>query len=147
MPNRIKPIADSDEAIARALEDAHLPSLMAAMVHVTGEASPLRGDIKPVYDFFGDGQGGLTGEQRARAKAQILAGLKTYRDRGCTLPPAPDEATLKEMMGFVAGAEIPDRYVPFLKEEMEFTGRDERAPEWGAKVPEAAKQNFRVLII
>ncbi len=147
MPNRIKPIAADDQSIARALEDAHLPSLMAAMVHVTGEASPLRGDIKPVYDFFGDGQGGLTGEQRARAKAQILAGLKTYRDRGCTLPPAPDEATLKEMMGFVAGAEIPDRYVPFLKEEMEFTGRDERAPEWGAKVPEAAKQNFRVLII
>jgi len=145
--NKINPIIADDQAIARALADAHLPSLMAAMVHVTGDAGPLHGDIKPVYDFFGDGQGGLSEEQRARARAQILEGLKAYRDRGCTLPPAPDETTLKAMMGFVAGAEIPDRYIPFLKEEMEFTGRDERAPEWGAKVPESAKKNFRVLII
>ncbi|MDE2352766.1 MAG: hypothetical protein KGL66_12815, partial [Alphaproteobacteria bacterium] len=58
--NRIEPINESDGAIARALEDAHLPSLLAAMVQVTGDAEPLTGDIKPAYDFFGDGQGGLS---------------------------------------------------------------------------------------
>lgn len=144
---KTKPITQDDQTIARALEDAHLPSLMAAMVHVTGDAGPLMGDIKPVYDFFGDGQGGLSGEQRKKVRAQILAGLKAYRDGGCELPTGPGEATLKSMMNFVAGAEIPARYVPFLEEEMEFAGKDERAPVWGARVPDAVKKNFRVIIV
>ena len=101
----------------------------------------------PVYDFFGDGQGGFTPEQAEKFRAQILEALKAYRDRGCTLGPAPDEKTLREMMTFVAGAEIPERYIPYLEEEMEFGGRDERAPDWGANVPDAVKKNFTVLIV
>src|SRR5579872_7100239 len=48
----LEPIADGDETIASAIEAAHLPSLIAALVHVTGDASLVGGDIKPVYDFF-----------------------------------------------------------------------------------------------
>ena len=144
---RTKPITQSDAEIAEALEDAHLPSLMAAMVHVTGDMSPLRGKIKPLYDFFGDGQGGLTEEQRARVRADIATALAAFRDRGSKPAGAPSEAELHEIMSFVAGAEVPDRYVPFLEEEMEFSGRDERAPGWAAKVPAGVKKNFRVLIV
>ena len=49
-------------------------------MHVTGDASLVSGDIKPVYDFFGDGQGGLTPEQIASTKARALDALKKYRD-------------------------------------------------------------------
>ena len=59
----VQPITENDDAIKAAIEEAHLPSLIAALVHVTGDASLVSGDIKPVYDFFGDGQGGLTPEQ------------------------------------------------------------------------------------
>src|SRR5215469_6288136 len=103
------PITDRDDAIAKAIESAHLPSLIAAMVHVTGDASLVSGDIKPVYDFFGDGQGGLTDEQRARTKALALKAIAAYRDRGHTLPEDPSKDTVRAMMNFVSGAQIPDR--------------------------------------
>ena len=83
------PIKDDDTTIRNALEEAHLPSLIAALVHITGDASPIRGDIKPVYDFFGDGQGSLTPEQRERTKTQALAALKAFAAGGSKMPPQP----------------------------------------------------------
>ena len=56
----VQPITETDAAIKAAIDEAHLPSLIAALVHVTSDAGLVTGDIKPVYDFFGDGQGGLT---------------------------------------------------------------------------------------
>src|SRR5690348_3258057 len=108
------PITDSDETIRAALESAHLPSLIAALVHLSGDASLVKGDIKPVYDFFGDGQGGLTEEQRARTKERALTAIKAYRDRGHKLAQQPSFDDVHAMMNFVAGAEIPDHYIPFL---------------------------------
>ena len=143
----IKPITETDGQIAKAIADAHLPSLIAAAAHISGDLSLLRSGATPVYDFFGDGQGGFTPEKAAEFRAKILEVLNAYRDGGCKPAPAPDEKTLREMMTFVAGAEMPDRYVPFLEEEMEFAGRDERAPDWGAKVPDDVKKNFKVLIV
>ena len=145
--SKTKPLTDDDGTIAKAIAEAHLPSLMAAAAHLSGDMGLLRSGAKPLYDFFGDGQGGFTPEQVAKFRAQILDALRAYRDRGCRPAPAPDAATLKEMMAFVAGAEIPARYIPYLEEEMEFGGRDERTPDWGAKVPDAVKKNFQVLIV
>ena len=141
------PITEDDAAIAKAIEDAHLPSLIAAAAHLSGDMSLLRTGAKPAYDFFGDGQGGFTPEQVVQFRATILDRLKAYRDGGSKPAAAPEETALHEMMSFVAGAEVPDRYVPFLEEEMEFHGRDERAPEWGARVPADVKKNFKVLIV
>jgi len=126
LPGGVEPVTADDGEIARAIEDAHLPSLIAAMVHLTGDASVLDGDIKPVYDFFGDGQGGLTDEQRARVKKAALGAISKYRDSGKIAAPL-SEATIRRMMNFVAGAEIPDRYVPFLMEELALEGTDVKA--------------------
>ena len=143
----IEPITSSDAEIKKAIEDAHLPSLAAALVHLTGDASLVTGDIKPVYDFFGDGQGGLTAEQQARVKARAFEALKTLRDNGGKLPKSPSSDTVRTLMNFVAGAEIPDRYVPFLTEELALEGEDMKARDWSAGIPDADKKNFRVLII
>ena len=51
------------------------------------------------------------------------------------------------MMNFVAGAEIPDRYVPFLMEELALEGTDVKAAFTGQDIPDAAKKNFHVLIV
>jgi len=141
------PITDDDEMIARAIDAAHLPSLIAALVHLTGEPQLVKSDIKPVYDFFGDGQGGLNEEQIARTKKLALATLKAYRDRGHTMPAAPSEDDVRAIMNFVAGAEIPDRYVPFLIEEIALEGKDPKAPHFAPAISENDKKNFRVLII
>jgi 4-hydroxyacetophenone monooxygenase len=146
LPGAVEPITEDDSSIARALEEAHLPSLMAAIVHLTGDLSPLNGDIKPVYDFFGDGQGGLTDTQRERARNQALAALSKYRGSGKLAAPL-SEQTIRRMMNFVAGAEIPERYVPFLMEELALEGHDVKAAFTGQGVPENIKKNFHVLIV
>ncbi|HET7335222.1 MAG TPA: NAD(P)/FAD-dependent oxidoreductase [Rhizomicrobium sp.] len=146
-PISTRPIDADDAAIEAALNDAHLPSLMAATVHLSGDISPLTGDIKPFYDFFGDGQGGLNDEQRARVKKQALDAIIAYRDRDHTLPPQPAQNDVRTMMNFVAGAEIPDHYIPFLRNELALEDDDPDAPEWGHTISDSTKQRFRVLII
>jgi 4-hydroxyacetophenone monooxygenase len=141
------PIKDDDTTISRALEEAHLPSLIAALVHVTGDASPIRGDIKPLYDFFGDGQGSLTPEQRERTKTRALAALKAFAAGGSKMPPPPSGDVIRELMDFVAGAKIPEHYVPFLMEELALSGEDPKAGHWGRSIPTAVKKDFRVLVI
>ena len=39
------------------------------------------------------------------------------------------------MMNFVAGAEIPERYVPFLREELALEGSDVKSGHWAEDIP------------
>jgi 4-hydroxyacetophenone monooxygenase len=141
------PITDSDETIRNALESAHLPSLIAALVHLTGDASLVKGEIKPVYDFFGDGQGGLSEEQRTSTRERAFAAIEAYRDRGHTLPAQPSFDDVRAIMNFVAGAEIPDHYIPFLIEELALEGKDPKEPRWPATITESQRKEFHVLIV
>ncbi|HEY1612864.1 MAG TPA: NAD(P)/FAD-dependent oxidoreductase [Rhizomicrobium sp.] len=139
------PIREDDAAIERAIADAHFPSLAAALVHVTGDTDLIRRHIRPAYSFFGDGQGGLGPAQKARIAQAASEALGALRDGKASLPP-PSPAILHETMNFLAGSEIPDRYVPFLLEQLGLggAGTGERT-----EIPNdrAAKQNFRVLVI
>ncbi|MBS0469614.1 MAG: FAD-dependent oxidoreductase [Proteobacteria bacterium] len=139
-------IRETDDALKAAIEEAHLPSLIAALVHITGDAGLISGDIKPVYDFFGDGQGGLTDEQRAATKARALAALKGLRD-GKIKPVPLSSDTVHKIMSFVAGAEIPERYIPFLEEELALEGKDLKAVHGLDEVPANLKHDFKVLIV
>lgn len=49
--DRCEPIVEDDTAIEAALSEAYVPSVMAALVHLTGDASIVRGDIRPSDDF------------------------------------------------------------------------------------------------
>ncbi|MEJ0042072.1 MAG: NAD(P)/FAD-dependent oxidoreductase [Rhizomicrobium sp.] len=142
----IAPITEGDDVLATALEQAHLPSLIAALVHITGDESLVTGEIKPVYDFFGDGQGGLTPEQRAATRARALDALKALRG-GAKLPSQPSSDTVRKLMNFVAGADIPERYIPFLREELALEGEDLKAVHSLEQLPASAKRDFKVLII
>jgi 4-hydroxyacetophenone monooxygenase len=50
------------------------------------------------------------------------------------------------MMSWLVCAEVPDEYVPMMLEEMDLTGRDERAFDWHA-VPAAARAEFPIVVI
>ncbi len=140
------PIREDDAAIRKAIGDGHFPSLAAALVHITGDTSLIRGDIKPVYDFFGDGQGGLSDAQKARVADAVVAALGALRDGRAVLPPPPSPAVIRETMNFLAGAEIPERYMPFLLEELALQGED-KVKDKGGDISPAAKEAFHVLII
>ena len=140
------PIAGSDDVIRSAIEQAHLPSLIASLVHITGDESLVTGDIKPVYDFFGDGQGGLNPEQIARTKARAFAALTALRDGKAKVSPLSSD-TVHKIMGFVAGAEIPERYIAFLEEELALDDKDYKAVHGLDAIPAGKKHDFKVLIV
>ncbi len=141
--------ADS-ETLDRALAEAHLPALLMALVHLTGDESLLtperRAAYEPLNPFAEPREGGylpaVQVDIRARAKAAILTHLG-----GAPLPPSPSPETIRAMMDFVAGADIPAHYTPFLMDELGLGGVDTKTPHWEGPALEAAAARMRVIVV
>jgi len=140
-------IPDDDAAIARALEDASIPTLLMSMIHMTGDTGLLDGPIRPAGVYINEYQGYLSEEDKATVRAQALDVIKAFRDGGCRLPPPPDEATIHKMMNFILGQEVPETYVPMMCEEMELDGTDQRSDAWGDDVDPVRREQHQVLVI
>ncbi len=132
-------IPDDDELIARALQDASIPTLMMSMIHMSGDAGLLDGAIRPAGVFINEYQGYMSEEDKAAVRAQALQVIKTFRDGGCRLPPAPGADTIHRMMNFIVAGEVAADYVPMMLEEMELDGTDQRSDAWGNEVPADAQ--------
>jgi 4-hydroxyacetophenone monooxygenase len=135
-----------EREIDDALKEAHIPSLMAALVHLTGDTSLLTDENKPVYDFFGDGQGNIKPEVQEQVRAAVRRAYLEYA-RGKPIPPPPPHDTIRKVMDFVAGAQIPERYVPFLKEELGIAVEDTRVPRWDSPKLTDAAAKMKVVIV
>jgi 4-hydroxyacetophenone monooxygenase len=149
MPRRNRwagePITDDDAAIAAALEDVSIPTLMLSLVHMTGDASIIRGDLKPQGLFLNEVQGYMSEPDKAEARRIALDVIRDYRDRGCDLPAPPDASLIREMMSWLVCEDVPEEYVPMMLEEMELDGTDVRRVDIDAR-PEA-KADFPVVVI
>ena len=145
-PSSVLPIVEDDETLARALADASVPALMMSMIHLSGDASILDGVIRPKKGA-GNVQGHLTEAERAAVIEQALPLLKAYRDRGCTLPPQPDAATLRRMMNFMLNENLSSDYVEMFLEDLALDGVDHHAVEWSTAEKPAAAAGFKVAII
>src|SRR5689334_14681266 len=106
-------MADFDRDLDDALASAHLPALLAALVHITGDASWLKPEWFPTYVPLSRGDPGLPAEVQDDIRAQAKVALRKYLAEGKVALPAPDEPILRKMMDFVAGAPIPEAYVDF----------------------------------
>jgi 4-hydroxyacetophenone monooxygenase len=95
--------------------------------------------------MMGDVEGGLSEADKSTVRAQALDALRAYRDRGGTLPALPSFDTLRRMMSFMVGQQVPDEYVPMFLEEVALDG-DARDVTWDA-VPRDRRRDFRVVII
>ena len=140
-------MTDLSETLDDALAVAHLPALLMALVHLTGDETLLTEERRPSYVFLADGKLGgyppeVQADIRARAKAAITAHMQ-----GKPLPPPPSPATVRRMMDMVAGAEIPDNYVRFLTEELQLDGLDAAAPDWSSPKLKAAAAQLKVVIV
>ncbi|MEQ8485651.1 MAG: NAD(P)/FAD-dependent oxidoreductase [Pseudomonadales bacterium] len=142
----VQPITEGDDFLARALEHAHIPSLMCALVHITGDAALVRGRIRPEISFFGDEQGNIAAEDQQHVRAIALAALKRLRD-GAPLPPPPSASLVNEMVDFMVGRELPPDYGEFLHAELMLNGDDPYRPEGLERIPAADREAFKVLII
>ena len=148
-PNAGVPFTDSDDAIAAALRDVSIPTLLMSCVHMTDDddlrRSILDGPLRPAGLFLNEVQGFMSEEDKAAARALALDVIRDYRDRGCPEPAPVDSALLMRMMNWIATAEVPAEYVPMMLEEMGITG-DAAAGEALESDP-AARAGFPVIVI
>ena len=151
MPDRIvpagRPFDDADAAIAAALEDVSIPTLLVSLVHMTGDTSWLDGPERPQGVYLNEVQGFMSEEAKAAVRARALPAIAAFRDAGCRLPPPPTPETIHRMMSFLVAQEVPAEYVPMMLEEMELEGEDARAFHWDRDVPAEAREAFHVSVI
>ena len=74
------PITDDDATIAAALEDVSIPTLMLSMVHMTGDPSIIRGELRPQGLFLNEVQGYMSEEDKAEVRRRALDVIRDYRD-------------------------------------------------------------------
>lgn len=139
-PHAGQPFTTSDVQIAEALLDVSIPTLMLSLVHMSGDASLIRGDLKPAGLFLNEVQGYMSEEDKAAVRKIALEVIADYRDRGCPEPEPIGAELLHEMMQWLVCEPVPDEYVPMLLEEMELDGRD-------ARVVPGSPADFPVVVI
>jgi 4-hydroxyacetophenone monooxygenase len=142
-----EPITDDDAAIAAALEDVSVPTLLLSMVHLTGDPAILSGPYRPAGIYLNEVQGFMSPEDQAAVRAQALELIIAYRDGGCVLPAPPTPEVVREMMSFLVAQEVPQEYVPMMLEELELDGADARDLHWGQAIEREAKADFSVVVI
>ncbi|MGW6456551.1 flavin-containing monooxygenase [Streptomyces sp. NPDC055078] len=129
MPHQLPPTlsAADDETLRAVLEEADIPSLLAAVAHLTGDYSLLREDLRPVHDVW-QVQGGLSEERQRTAREHILRALIRYRDDGGGTAQEHTPERLAGTLTFLFGDGM-DEYIPFLSEQL-VLGGDPGAPDW-----------------
>ncbi|ETZ99635.1 pyridine nucleotide-disulfide oxidoreductase family protein [Mycobacterium kansasii 824] len=129
--------------IASALEDVSIPTLLLSLVHITGDPRFIRG-FKPMGLFLNEVQGFMSEEDKARARAEALAVISQYRDRGCPEPQPLSIDLIREMMDWAACEHVPDDYLPLVLEEMDLDGADPRRP---GPIPSECAAQLPVIVI
>ncbi len=140
-------ITDDDETIRAALKEAHIPSLVCSLVHMTGDMSLVNGDIRPVFDFFGDPQGGLSEDHQEHLRELAFTALKNYKDSNGTMPDSPDSSKISDMVSYMIGQKIPSKYGEYLTAELSLNGEDAYEPPGMGDLDPRAKEQFKVVII
>ena len=146
-PHAGLPFADDDAAIAAALSDVSIPALLCSLVHLTGDPSWVRSDLRPQGLFLNEYQGYLSEEAKAEARRRALPAIAAFRDGGCVLPPPPSPAVLQEMMDFLACAPVDGAFVPMFVEDLHLDGADPDRVTWGADLPAGAREAGSTLVI
>ncbi len=146
-PHSGLPFDDDDAAIAAALEDVSIPALLCSLVHMTGDASWIRGDLRPQGSMLNEYQGYMPDEMKAEVRRRAVPAIAAYRDGGCELPPPPSFELLVEMMEFVACTDVPVDVAEMFLEDLHLDGSDAGAITWGGDIPDDVKADAHVVVI
>ena len=120
---RWPPIDAGDETILDALNEANIPSLIATLVHLTGNIDIVRGDIRIDEKALKDLRGaGIAPEDQQMIKDLAFDVIRELRDGRRTLPAKPDEKTIKELINFLVNQELGEEYSDLLHAELSLEG-------------------------
>jgi 4-hydroxyacetophenone monooxygenase len=112
-------------ALQDALESANLPTLLAALTHLTGERRWLEPPYRPA-PARGPGDndtGGLPEDVQAYIRAQAMQVLLDFREGRRTPVPPPDAEDVARILGASLGEEVPPEAGPLLAEELGISDR------------------------
>ncbi len=146
-PHAGRPFTDDDATIAAALEDLSVPALLCSLVHMTGDPSWIRTELRPQASTLNDYQGSMSPEMMAEARRRALPAIVAYRDGGCVLPPPPSDDVIREMMAFLACAPVSDDVAPMFLEDLHLDGSDAGAVTWGDEIPDDVRADAHVVVI
>ncbi|WP_394764525.1 flavin-containing monooxygenase [Phenylobacterium sp.] len=138
---------DDEAELDRALESAHLPALLAAMVHITGDAGWVKSEWTPAYVPLSRGETGLAPEVQAEIRAKAKTVIQAYLADRVVKTPSPEGATLRAMMDFVGGMPVPEEYADFLTDELAISGKSSKDPQFEQPTLQAAARKLKVLVI
>jgi 4-hydroxyacetophenone monooxygenase len=141
-------MADADRELDAALETAHLPALLTAMVHLTGDPNWLRPEWKPTYTPMARAETGIPEAEQVKIRAEAKAAIKAAQARGGgAVMAAPDVPLLRRMMDFVAGEPIPEAYADFLMDELAISGKSSKDPQFDQPKLKESVRKMHVLVI
>ncbi len=147
MHDKLPPVSADDEEIQRALLEAHTPSLLLALVHLTGDISLLEDSgISVCLSMLDDGEDAISAEQRDRVRKLALEALQRYRENP-RLPPPLSDADIRQMLHFLINRDIPEEYVDFLFQELSIHGENAFSQPRIFEVGEQRRAGFKVVII
>ena len=139
----VKVPADLEEV----LKDVHLPALMTAMVHMTGDPAWLREAWKPTYNPQQRSDVGIPEVEQAKIRKEAAAAIRSYLGGQPLALPGTDHALLRRQMDFVAGAPIPEIYTDFLVDELALAGTSSKDPKFDQPRLREATRKLKVLVI
>jgi 4-hydroxyacetophenone monooxygenase len=145
-PHAGEPFIDDDAFIAAALDDVSVPALLCSLVHMTGDPSWIRGDVRPRTALSFDVQGRIRPEEQADVRQRALPAIAAYRDGGCIPHELPADL-LREMMSVVGCRSVEGRIADFFLENLHFDGADSDAITWGDKIDDDVKEGSPVVVV
>ena len=135
------------EILEQGLEEAHLPALLMSAIRLTGDAGILDEFPRPTVDFFTDGRtGGFSPEVQEKIRKRAGEAVKAYLDGGA-VPAPPSDKTVKRMINFIAGTDVPEHYLPFLLDDLALDGRDPKRPSVKGTALERKRKGLKIIII
>ncbi len=130
-----------------AIEAAHLPALMTALVHLTGNTHHLKPEWRPVYVPMDRNNIGIPDEEQAIMRAFAKGVISDYLEgRRQPIGDLASEA-IRPMMDYVTGVDIPSNYLDYLEDELALTGENSKSPKWDEPKLKAAASKMKVLVI
>jgi 4-hydroxyacetophenone monooxygenase len=126
-----------------ALKAADSRALLMAVVHITGDITPLA-RLRAALATGTPAR--LTDSEIAALRETAAAYLDRVATAGDELPPLPPNDALVDMMSVSAGEVIPPEYLPMLLDEAAFYD-DRRSFRWRARPSTDVLSRFHVLVV
>lgn len=136
-----------ESALKNFLKDAHIPSLLGTLAHLTNDLTLLREEFRPNYLETAAGfqpHGGLSVHAQEKARDLAFSVIKQLYEGGHESQPPLDKEAIRKIMEYMIGSFCDDHFTLLLNE----LGLTEylQLPQWN-KTTLAPDREFKVAII